>query len=442
MDPADLRLRRLAVTWVNHAGAPLVKVVPWSRRQEAISTGVGFSPVSDAFRADGVIAADHRCACPDGDLRLHAVAEMVSPLIPAQGWAWAPGERRWRDGCPYDADQRWFCRRQQEQLQEVAVELSAGFELEWAVASTAAHRPAFAGGPYGADRLMECLDYATALLDALDAAELDWLQFHPEYATAQFELSLAPLPPVAAADQVVKTRLVIQRVCRSLGLRCTFSPKWTLQQAGNGGHVHFSLRRQGQPLLQGGDGPGGLPPAGAHVVAGLLEALPALMPLACPLSSSYLRLAPSSWSAPYQIWGVENREAALRLVPWASDQQAAHLELKVADPAANPYLLLGALQAQIRDALGGDRPLPEPVQGDPSRLDGSTNAYPRLPTSLAEARSAFAASSVQRAAMGELLHGSLLDSMTAEIQRAEGMTPEALLASTRWWPLVGGLTCT
>ena len=160
MDAADLRLRRLAVTWVNHAGAPLVKVVPWSRRQEAISTGVGFSPVSDAFRADGVIAADHRCACPDGDLRLHAVAEMVSPLIPAQGWAWAPGERRWRDGCPYDADQRWFCRRQQEQLQEVAVELSAGFELEWAVASTAAHRPAFAGGPYGADRLMECLDYA------------------------------------------------------------------------------------------------------------------------------------------------------------------------------------------------------------------------------------------------------------------------------------------
>ena len=166
------------------------------------------------------------------------------------------------------------------------------------------------------------------------------------------------------------------------------------------------------------------------------------MPLACPLSSSYLRLAPSSWSAPYQIWGVENREAALRLVPWASDQQAAHLELKVADPAANPYLLLGALQAQIRDALGGDRPLPEPVQGDPSRLDGSTDAYTRLPTSLAEARSAFAASSVQRAAMGELLHGSLLDSMTAEIQRAEGMTPEALLASTRWWPLVGGLTCT
>ena len=45
------------------------------------------------------------------------------------------------------------------------------------------------------------------------------------------------------------------------------------------------------------------------------------------------------------MWGIENREAALRLIPTAADGAAAHLELKVVDLAANPYLLLAAVQA-------------------------------------------------------------------------------------------------
>ena len=51
------------------------------------------------------------------------------------------------------------------------------------------------GRPYGADRLVEGLDYASEICDALDAAGLDWLQFHPEYGASQFELSWPmPLP--------------------------------------------------------------------------------------------------------------------------------------------------------------------------------------------------------------------------------------------------------
>ena len=437
---ADQGVRWVAITWVNHAGAALVKVVPLAGLDGAAAVGVGFSPVSDAFRADGAIAAHHGLAGPDGDLRLRVDAAALAPLEPASGWAWAPGERFERSGQPYPGDQRLFCRHQMEQLAGAGLELRAGFELEWLVASPRSDgtpQPALAGGPYGADRLVEGLDYATALLEALEAAGLPWLQFHPEYGAGQFELSLAPGSALEAADRLVLAKLLIQRVTRRFGWHCSFSPKPSPDRVGNGGHLHLSVQRDGVALLQGGDGPGGLSEGGCAVLAALLRDLPALLALACPLESSYRRLAPGSWAAPFQVWGIENREAALRLIPTAADGAAAHLELKVADLAANPYLLLGAVQAVVRAGLADPLPLPPPVSGDPSHLPAGQ--VTRLPASLAEASAAFAASAVLRSSFGLDLHRSLLDSQAAEVDRCEGLTDAALAAADGWWPLVGGL---
>ena len=91
---ADQGIRWVAITWVNHAGAPLVKVVPLAAFDGAVAVGVGFSPVSDAFRADGAIDPAHRLARPDGDLRLRADAAALARLEPGSGWAWAPGGNR------------------------------------------------------------------------------------------------------------------------------------------------------------------------------------------------------------------------------------------------------------------------------------------------------------------------------------------------------------
>jgi len=441
---ADQGIRWVAITWVNHAGAPLVKVVPLAAVDAAATVGVGFSPVSDAFRADGVIDPAHRLARPDGDLRLRADTRSLALLEPGRGWAWAPGERFERTGDPYAGDQRHRCRLQQERLRERGVELRAGFELEWLVASADSEGrpvPAIGGGPYGADRLVEGLDYATALLEGLDAAGIPWLQFHPEYGAGQFELSLAPGTALEAADRLVHAKLVIQRLTHRFGglfgWRCTFSPKPSLERVGNGGHLHLSVHRDGVPLLQGGDGPAGLTGAGGGVLAALLEELPALLALACPLAISYRRLAPGSWSAPFQVWGIENREAALRLIPTGVDGAAAHLELKVVDLAANPYLLLAAVQAVVQAGLKQERPLPPPVMGDPAHLPAGAAMH--LPASLVEASAAFATSAVLRKALGDELYGSLLDSQEAEIRRCAGLNDVAHAAADAWWPLVGGL---
>ncbi len=433
-------VRQIAITWDNHAGESLVKVVPLRRWQLAVDIGVGFSPISDAFRSDGIIEPTHRLTRPDGDLRLKADPKSLAMLEPNQGWAWAAGERWTRTSGPYGADQRHFCRRMEEKLDAAGLSLTAGFELEWVVVSPdldGSPKAVISGGPYGADRLIEGLDYASALLEALDAAEVDWIQFHPEYGPSQFELSFAAEAPLQVADQLIRARLVIQRVTRRFGWYSSFSAKPRLDWIGNGGHLHFSLRDAQGPLLQDGPGPYGLRPEGEALIAGMLEQLPALVALASPSPVSYLRLVPSSWSAPFQVWGMENREAAVRLIPTAIDQSAAHLEIKAVDPTANPYLLLGALQAHVLDALRDQRTLPPEQTGDPALL--SDHNIPRLPASLVEARMAFERDSVLHEAMGPLLHGSLLDSLAAEIRNAETKSAEQQVIDSCWWPIVGGL---
>ena len=434
-------VRQIAITWDNHAGESLVKVVPLRRWPFAIEVGVGFSPISDAFRSDGMIDPAHRLTRPDGDLRLKADPSSLAMLDPDKGWAWAAGER-WDhlSGGAYGADQRHFCRRMGEGLHEAGLSLTAGFELEWVVMSPTddgSPKAVIAGGPYGADRLIEGLDYASALLEALDAAGVDWIQFHPEYGPSQFELSFAALAPLQAADQLIRARLVIQRITRHFGWYSSFSAKPRLDWVGNGGHLHFSVNDGEGPLLQNGSGPYGLRPEGEALIAGVLDQLPGLVALASPSPVSYLRLVPSSWSAPFQVWGMENREAAVRFIPAAVDNSPAHLEIKAVDPTANPYLLLGALQAQVLDALRHQRSLPPEQTGDPALERNRT--IRRLPASLIEARTALEHDAVLQEAMGPLLHGSLLDSLAAEIRNADTKSAEQQVSESCWWPIVGGL---
>jgi hypothetical protein len=75
--------RRVAVTFVNHAGAVLVKVVPGERFKAAARLGVGFSPVSDAWRIDGLPDGDHPLAVPD---RLVLAKLLIQRVTRRFGW--------------------------------------------------------------------------------------------------------------------------------------------------------------------------------------------------------------------------------------------------------------------------------------------------------------------------------------------------------------------
>lgn len=170
------------------------------------------------------------------------------------------------------------------------------------------------------------------------------------------------------------------------------------------------------------------------MMAGLLGGLPALLAIGAPSPASYLRLQPSRWAGAYQVWGAENREAAVRFIESQPGRPgAANVELKCFDLSANPYLLTGAVLAVALAHADSGEALPDEFSGDPATAGHpQASQAVRLPGSLAESLKALEASDELRAATGEELMTTFAASRRAEIRLAEGQPDEAIIASARW----------
>ncbi|MYS23766.1 glutamine synthetase [Streptomyces sp. DvalAA-14] len=415
----------LALSWVDNAGITRTKGVPLRRLEDVVRDGVGMSPVFDAFLVDDSATTGPGLGGPDGDLRLFPDLERAVPLAAQPGWAWAPADRYAQDGTAHPACQRLFARRMTERARARGLSLLAAYEVEWIMRRPDGTDPAEGGPAYGLHRLTDLSDYLRDLLRALEAQGLDVQQIHPEYAAGQFEVSVAAQEPVAAADSTVLVRQTIRGVSARHGLRASFAPCFEPGAVGNGAHLHLSAWRDGSNLMTGGAGPYQLTATGESLLAGILDALPALLVLGAPGPASHLRLVPSQWAGAYQCWGPENREAALRLISGRS----ANAEVKCFDGAANPYLALGGTIAAALAGLDAAATLPAEVNGDPARL---SSPPPRLPESAADALSAFTSSATLREALGEPLHQAVRAVRQAEIELFADRTPTQIAEATRW----------
>jgi glutamine synthetase len=452
----------IALTWVDNAGIVRVKAVPTDRLPHAATHGVGMSPVFDVFTFDDAITASPHIAGPDGDLRLVPDLDRITQLAAQPGWAWAPVDRNTQHGQPHPACQRQFARRMVSRAAERGLELRMGFETEWVVMRTGPDgEPAaeYCGPAYGMTRLIEARDYLGDIVRALRAQELSVLQIHPEYAPGQFEISTAAADPVRAADDLVLVRETVRAVSMRHGLQAVFAPSVVADQVGNGCHLHLSLaqddanlfrsasveggggRREGGTAVrsasapggggrrEGGSGPHGMTGTGESFLAGVLDALPALLAIGAPSPAGYLRLQPSRWAGAFRCWGLENREAAVRFITGPpGEPDAANAEIKCFDAAANPYLTVGSVIAAGLAGLDAGLRLPAPVQGDPA---GHSPPVERLPQTLTEATDRFERSAMLREALGEVLHGAVLAVRRAEDERFAKSSPEEITSATR-----------
>ncbi|MBO1416548.1 glutamine synthetase family protein [Streptomyces sp. FH025] len=426
----------VAVTWVDNAGVTRVKAVPLARLVHAAEWGIGTAPCFDVFLADDVITTSPIIGGPTGDLRLYPDLDRIVPLAAQPGWAWAPGERYTQGGAPHPGCQRLFARRMEAAAAARGLSLKAGIEVEWVVAldGPPEEAPTYPthGPAYGMHRLTDLSDYLRDVVRALGEQGLSVLQVHPEYSPGQFEVSVAPEGPVGAADTSVLVRHTIRAVSARHGLRVSFAPVVEPDGVGNGGHLHLSLWRNGRNLGHGGPGPHGLTAEAEGFLAGVLDALPELLVLGCSSPAGYLRLVPSRWAGAYQCWGLENREAALRLVTGSTGERAAaaNAEVKCFDASANPYLAIGAVIAAGLAGLDQRRALPPEFTVDPATAEPGT--VPRLPQGPAEAIAAYTGSAVLREALGEPLYQAVLAVRRAEAEQYAAVGVEELIAATRW----------
>ncbi|SPL95846.1 Glutamine synthetase, putative [[Actinomadura] parvosata subsp. kistnae] len=279
--------------------------------------------------------------------------------------------------------------------------------------------------------------FAEQLLRDLNRNGVPIGQLHGEYGPGQYELNIAPTDPLTAADHQLLTRQTIHAAAHHHGLRASFAPLVTPGHVGNGWHLHTSPSHNGTNLLSGGDGPAGLTPQGAAYLAGLLRDLPAITAITAPSLSSLQRLRPGYWSGAYTCWGIENREAALRLIPSTPllGPDHANIELKPSDAAANPYL---ALTAVIAAGLAGieDRLAPPgPIQEDPATWTDQQRAdhgIHRLPTTVQQQLRALHDNPRIRAALGDDLIDAFRAVRTSDADRAADLDPAAIIRAYRW----------
>ncbi len=429
----------VALSYVDNAGITRVKAIPLRGLDHAAAWGVGMSPVFDVFCVDDSVTSGRLAGGPGGDLRLYPDLDRMVPLAAQPGWAWAPVDRFTQDGEEHPGCQRSFARRMAAQAAAAGVEVRMGFEVEWAVGSEQGERfvPACAGPAYGMTRIVELSNYCRDILTVLAAESVDVLQLHPEYAAGQFEVSTAPRDPVGAADELLLVRETVRAVSQRHGIAASFAPSVVAGEVGNGQHLHVSLHRDGGNLLAGGSGRYAMTTEGESLLAGLLDALPALCGIGAPSVASQLRLLPSHWAGVFRCWGRENREAALRLITGSSGEArtAANVELKCFDASANPYLLVGAVLAVGLASLGKALSLPPEVVGDPAALgheELERLAVERLPETPEESLASLEKSSLLREAMGEWLYDAFVAVRRAEIGLFAGHTPDQVAAATRW----------
>lgn len=431
----------VALTFVDTAGITRVKAVPVARLVHAATWGVGMSPVFDAFLSDDSIVAGRFAGGPVGDLRLFPDLARLTVLAAQPGWAWAPVDRLTQDGSAHPLDQRSLAHRQVARLAEAGYTARMAFEIEWAAGVdqpdsndfvAAVHGPA-----YGFTRVVEASDYLRELANALAAQGIEAEQIHPEYAEGQFEVSVVPEDPVAAADTFVLTRETIRAVSRRHGLRASFSPKTVAGGVGNGGHVHLSLWKDGRNAFADGDARYGMTEVAAQFSAGILHHLPGLLAVGTASAASYLRLIPQHWAGAFQAWGLENRETALRFVTGSmgDSYRAANLEVKSFDESANPYLVVAGLIAAGLDGIAAARELPEPIEVDPAGLDEAKLAargIRSLPTSLDDVATAFESDDALTAAFGAELATTIAEVRRAEQARFADASEEEIAAAVRW----------
>lgn len=355
-------------TFVSPSGLTHAKTVPARRLNAFADPGLGFSPVTHGFAIDRAGIAFAPGISVVGDQRIRIDLDTLRVI--GDGLAWAPASFFDQDGDPIPACARGTLGRIEARLAEAGLRAQVGHEIEFLLVDPDGNRlPGNLWAQYGLAGVLEYEGFVRDVTAAAASAGVGIEQFHPEYGINQFEISLTPKSPVAAADQLILARIVISRVARKYGMRVSLSPVPFAGSVGSGAHQHFSLLRGDTPVFSGGTGAEGMTAEGESAIGGVVSGLPQAQLIFCGSIVSGLRMQPGNWAGAFACWGTENREAAVRFVRGThGNPYGANVEVKVVDPSANPYFATAAILGLALDGIDSGTAIPPETLVDPNTL--------------------------------------------------------------------------
>ena len=266
----------------------------------------------------------------------------------------------------------------------------------------------------------------------LEALGLPLRSTEHESGPGQMEFTFEPQEALAAADAMMLLRTAVKQVCRRLGHHATFMCKPALHGLdASGWHLHqslFAVAGATNCFMATDDGQV-LSELGRHYAGGLVAHAPAACVLTTPTVNGYRRFGGDHSLAPSRAgWSRDSRGAMVRVLADAHDA-SSHLENRIGEPAANPYLYVAS---QLISGLDGiDRGLdPGPLTNQVGEETG-----PVLPISLAEAAFALEQSDLFRTQAGDAMVDYLVAMKRHEVGRFEaaGAEPDDLVNGVSAW---------
>ncbi len=416
--------------FVDHAGIPKTKAVYRDGFAGRARAGVGLAKGVLALDPSGALHPESGLS-PVGECRLIPDLSTLTPLPFARGQAMVSCDMTEPDAStPWEGCPRSALKRVLRRLSERGYSSLASYEAEFYIWGP---EGPLDRTPYaGSYALTSAAEFVAELAQTLMEMGIRPEQCHAEVGHGNLELSVGEDEALRAADKRVMVLEAIRGVAHRMGLETTMAPKPYLEGAGNGHHLHVSLYEDGSPLLF--DASGALSGPGSGFVAGILEHLPAVMAFTASSPNSYQRLAPGMWASAYAAYGLDNREAAVRLAsPVAGRESAtANIELKPVDVTSNPYLALAAVLAAGMDGVDRGLDPGEPTMVDPATLSDEERAsrgIRPLPASLDEALDALEEDAALKEALGEPLVRTHVAVARAQAAMARELSPEEV-AST------------
>jgi glutamine synthetase len=425
----DDRLELVRFLYVDHGGVVRGKAAALQFLPERIESGIGHTTAMMAMTMLDTLQRVEGLG-PVGEVRIKPDPQTLVTLPYAPGAGAMLADLVRPDGSPWAACARTFLKQAIAALASAGYAAEAAFEPEFTVGR---REPDPGGGPdrlvpiddslcYSLTGFHQAHDYIIELVQAMNAQGLQVEHYYPELGHGQHEMPIRYADALRAADNHVLFRETVRGVAFRRGLWASLAPKPIADQAGNGAHLHISLTA---PAADGSTAKAvfadssdryGLSGIGYHFIAGLLAHLPGLIALTCGSVNSYRRLQPRFWSSAYTVWGMDNREAAVRICSPLRGG-SVNLELKPSDSSANPYLALGAV---IQAGLDGIRRRLDPgeaVNLDPANLSDyqrSAAGARRLPRTLDEALDALEADELLMSVLGPLRSTAYLAVRRAE----------------------------
>ncbi|KJY65065.1 Glutamine synthetase [Lactobacillus helsingborgensis] len=409
----DVKFIRLAFTDIN--GTLKAVEVPNSQLETVLSNDVRF----DGSSIDGFVRLE------ESDMVLYPDFSTWSVLP----WSDTTGGKigcltcsvHTTDGKPFAGDPRNNLKRIIEQMKDMGfTAFDIGFEAEFHLLKLDENGNWTTQVPDHASYFDltsndESASCRRDIVETLESIGFEVEAAHHEVGDGQQEIDFRFDDALTTADRVQTFKMIVREIAKQHGLFATFMAKPLQGQAGNGMHTNMSLFKGSKNAFYDKNNKYHLSKTALYFLNGILEHARAITAVGNPTVNSYKRLIPGFEAPVYISWASKNRSPMVR-VPSAGELNT-RLEMRSADPTANPYLLLAACLSAGLAGIKEEKMPMEPVTCnlfDLTEKQRNEMGIKPLPSTLHNALKAFKKDQLIQDALGEHLTQSFIDSKELE----------------------------